>query len=453
MQKYFDPEDGELNRRLSQFIDDDGELPRLLAQFGGPEGGMVADTLARYVGEQSVLFKKLSPTDSEGVVQTLKQVVTTALGQSHLAFQQSLDPLRSESPTARFLQALREELKKSESDRSQQMVTAFKALDANDPKSLISNLSRQTQQATSTLLKAMNPADAGSPIALLKNSLTELLERHMKTSKELLHDQQQRQAQFEKDIRASVIRLETQKAANRSAPRGGTEFENQVFAAVKERVQHGPYLCHSTGNVYGIRPDSKVGDFVVRFTDESAWSGAAIVFEAKHEAKVSLDKAIQELDVARANRAAAVGVFVMATSHATSDFPTFSRHGHNILVTWDPEDESTIHRLHAAVMLALALASRKQEVRDTAGIDAIRGIENVLTDQLTHIEKMRKASEGIRKHNETVRKELDKAESELKDLVVKAGDVLQALDLRADDEGAERAEPITFPDDTPARSA
>jgi hypothetical protein len=275
----------------------------------------------------------------------------------------------------------------------------------------------------------------------------------MKTSKELLHEQQQRQEQFEKDIRASVIRLETQKAANRSAPRGGTEFENQVFGAVKERVEHGPYLCTSTGNVYGIRPTCKVGDFVVRFSADSAWAGAAIVFEAKHDGTYNLAKAIAELDIARSNRDAAVGVFVMASSHASSDFPTFSRHGHNILVTWDPEDEATTHRLHAAVMLALALASRKQEVRDTAGIEAMRGIENVLTDQLTHIEKMRKASEGIRKHNETVRKELDKAESELKDLVDKANDVLRALDLRADDEQAERTEPITFGEDTSARSA
>jgi hypothetical protein len=444
LKQYFDPEDGQLARRLERFTEDEGELARILARFVAPDGGMLADTLARSVGEQSILMKKLSPTDADGVVQTLKEVVTTALGQSQVAFQKSLDPLHQDSPTARFLHALRDELRKAESDRSQQMVTAFKALDAHDPKSLISNLARQTQQASTTLLNALNPADTKSPIALLRNSLTELLDQHMKTAGQLLEEQKQRQEQFETDIREAVVRLETQRSANRASPRGGTEFEDQVFAEVQARLAGGPYLCTSTGNVIGMREARKVGDFVVRFSDESAWAGASVVFEAKHDASYHLDKALKELDLARANRAADVGVFVMAASHAPADFPVFSRHGHNILVTWDPDDGLSVPRLHAAMMLALALASRKQQVKDSASIDAIRDIENILTDELTRIEKMRKASEAIRKHNEVVRKELDKAEGELNDLVGKARETLSALHIGANDEGAERAEPITF---------
>jgi hypothetical protein len=358
--------------------------------------------------------------------------------------QQALDPLRADSPVARFLLALRDELKKTESDRSQQMQAAFKALDANDPNSLLSNLARQSKNASDSLLSAMNPANDNSPLAHLRSSLTELLERHAKTSRDLLEEQRARQLAFEKDLRETVTRLETQRAANRTSPRGGVDFEDSALAAVRNRLGAGPYVCIKTGNVAGIRDTCRVGDFIVRFTDESAWAGASVVFECKHDASYNVDKAIKELDTARANRDASVGVFVMAQTHASADFPAFSRVGHNILVCWDPDDVSSTHRLDAAVMLAMALASRKQQVADHASADAVRDIENLLANQAAHVEKMRKASDGIRKNNDLIRKELDRAEIELKDLVTKAQETLRALDLNAGSESAEREEPIEF---------
>ncbi len=444
LRRYFDPNDGELARRLESFIEDDGELPRLLQRFAAPDGGLIAETLALHVGEQSALLRSLSPTASDGIVQTLRTVCTTAVTDSQAAMQQALDPFRADSPVARFLLALRQELKKAESDRSEQMLTAFKALDANDPNSLLSNLARQSKTASDSLVSAMNPANDNSPLAHLRNSLTELLERHAKTSRDLLEEQRGRQTVFEKDLRETVARLETQRAANRNSPRGGIDFEDSALTAVRARLGTGPYVCVKTGNVAGIRDTCRVGDFIVRFTDESAWAGASVVFECKHDASYNVDKAIKELDIARANRDASVGVFVMAQTHASADFPEFSRVGHNILVCWDPDDASSTHRLHAAVMLAMALASRKQQVADHASADAVRDIETLLANQAAHVEKMRKASNGIRKNNEIIRKELDRAETELKDLIEKAQETLRALDLSAGSERAEREEPIAF---------
>jgi hypothetical protein len=391
--------------------------------------------------------RRLSPTATDGIVQTLKQVCTTAVSDSQTAMQLALDPLRDDSPVGRFLVALRQELKKAESDRSQQMVTAFKALDANDPNSLLSNLARQSKTASESLLSAMNPANDNSPLAHLRNSLSELLEGHAKVSRDLLEEQRGRQVAFEKDLRETVARIETQRAANRTSPRGGTEFEDSVLAAVRHRLGTGPYVCTKTGNVAGIRDACRVGDFIVRFTDESAWAGSSIVFECKHDQSYNVDKAIKELDVARANRDASVGVFVMAQSHAPADFPAFSRIGHNILVSWDPDEAGAIHRLDAAVMLAMMLVSRKRQVTDHASTDAVRDIENLLANQAAHVEKMRRASDGIRKHNDVIRKELDRAEVELKELIGKAQETLRALDLNAGSESAEREEPITFYDD------
>lgn len=92
-------------------------------------------------------------------------------------------------------------------------------------------------------------------------------------------------------------------------------------------------------------------------------------------------------------------------------------------------------------------SSRKRQVTDHASTDAVRDIENLLANQAAHVEKMRKASDGIRKHNDVIRKELDRAEIELKELIGKAQETLRALDFNAGSESAEREEPIAFDDD------
>jgi geranylgeranyl pyrophosphate synthase len=95
-------------------------------------------------------------------------------------------------------------------------------------------------------------------------------------------------------------------------------------------------------------------------------------------------------------------------------------------------------------MVALSLASRKPQAKADASVDGVKDIEHALVAELERVEKMRKASDGIRKHNDTLKKELDKAEDELKDLVGKARETLRALDGAADNEDAEREEPIGF---------
>jgi hypothetical protein len=90
------------------------------------------------------------------------------------------------------------------------------------------------------------------------------------------------------------------------------------------------------------RTRCKKGDLVVRFTQESAFNGAGVVFEAKRDASCTAQKAsLEELDTARANRNAGAGVFVMARSHAPDGFPTFARFGSNVLVVCDETDAAT----------------------------------------------------------------------------------------------------------------
>ena len=86
-------------------------------------------------------------------------------------------------------------------------------------------------------------------------------------------------------------------------------------------------------------------------------------------------RALAELDEARKNRDASVGVFVMAKSHAPDGFPSFARYGTNVLVTWDEDDAATDPYLRAAVFLGIALVSRSHSSAEPGDIDALQDIE------------------------------------------------------------------------------
>jgi hypothetical protein len=153
LQRYFDPDSGELNRRLEGFLAGDGELARVMSGYLAPDSGLLAQTLAKQVGETSPLLKKLSPTDAEGVVQSLKAQLQVALKEANAELGRAMDPLDPNSPVGRFLGVLQVGLKQQEGTLGKQMEVAFKALDANDPKSPISNLVRQSKEASQVLAR------------------------------------------------------------------------------------------------------------------------------------------------------------------------------------------------------------------------------------------------------------------------------------------------------------
>ena len=172
---FFDPKDGQVSQRLAAFVDDEGVLARLLDKYVGPKNSVFVEVLARQIGESSPLFKKLSPTDSEGLVKVLEAQLKTVMDNGHSELVHALDPLAEDGAVARFLRSLREELKGADQDRAEQLSAALAALDANNEESLLSRLVRETNQARLDVLAAVNPDAPSSPMAILKDGLTKLL--------------------------------------------------------------------------------------------------------------------------------------------------------------------------------------------------------------------------------------------------------------------------------------
>jgi hypothetical protein len=446
--KFFDPADGQVTQRLAAFVDDQGVLARLLEKYLAPQNSVLAQTLAQEVGQSSPLFRKLSPTDSEGLVKVLEVQLRSVMNDGHAELVRALDPLAEDGAVARFLKSLRDELKGADEDRAKQLASALNALDANDQNSLINRLVRETNSARQAVLHAVNPDAPDSPMAIMKHTLTTLLNEHSRSQAEALKLQQERQERFEKEVRDALVRLESKRAHDQKSPHGGLDFEDAVIEFVTGAVRGAPCMAEVTGNTPGLRTRCKKGDLVLRFTQESAFDGAGVVFEAKRDASYTAQKALEELDTARANRNVGAGVFVIARSHAPNGFPTFARFGSNVLVVWDASNAAADPYLHAAILLGLGLATRSRTVGSEGDLEALRDIEGRIEDELRRLEKMEKHNEGIRKNSDGIADEIRKAQRQLDLLLRKAKSTLTALNIELHDESLERSSPISLPFDS-----
>lgn len=440
--EFFDPKDGKLSERLKSFLDNEGILAQVLATYLGPERSILAETLARQVGEHSPLFKKLSATDSEGLVQILTNRLQAVLDQQQANFGHALDPLEKDGAVGRFLRSLREELQSADHNRAKQLAAALAALDANDETSLINRLVRETEQARRSLLIAINPNISDSPMAVLKSALESLLREQAQTQQELMEAQRRRQEQFEKEVNSALARLETRKEQEQKSTRGGLTFQQAASRFVHEALRGGPYVTQDTGNTTGSQRGCKVGDVLVRFTKESAFAGSAVVVEAKRDNSYTLARALEEMEIARANRDAGSGVFVMAASHAPAGFPHFARYGKDLLVIWNEEDPATDAYLHAALLAALSLATRRKALGDSGDIKALEDVAQRIEAEISRLAKMKQHNDNIRRNSDSISEEIRRGEDKLDLLLRKAKEVLKALNVEVQDEAEERRSPI-----------
>ena len=304
---------------------------------------------------------------------------------------------------------------------------------------------RATARARQALLHAVNPDAPDSPMAALKSTLTTLVNAHATSQHEILKQQQERQEKLEKEIREALARLETRREEDKRGPRGGLDFEDAVIEFLAAALLGAPCALEATGATPGLRNRSKKGDAVARFTSESVFAGAGVVFEAKQDASYTVQRALNELDEARANRDAGAGVFVMAESHATPTFPRFARFGQNVLVTWNESNLSTDPYLHAAILLGLGLVSRARAMGDEGDIAAMRDIEGRIETELGRLERMEKSNDQIRRHSDSIGEELRKGKKHLDLLLRKAKETLKALNVAVVDERVEVGSPISLP--------
>ncbi|HUS45354.1 MAG TPA: hypothetical protein VM219_04895 [Phycisphaerae bacterium] len=334
LQEYFDPKSGRFNERINRLIAKDGDLEILLRQQIGLDDSQLAKTLAAHLGENSPIMRRLSPEDSDGFLNLLTKVVNGALLAQREAILAEFSLDKEESALSRLVKRV---------ETSQGKITSEFSLD-----------------------------DENSALARLKRELLEVLGQHKRAADE-----------FHTDVSEKLAAMTARREEALRSTRHGEDFEEEVRRFVAAECQKVGDIPKDTSNTVGLIKNCKVGDVVIELGPESSAPGVKIAVEAKESGGYTLAKALEELETARKNRGADVGLFVFSRRTAPAEQNPMARYGKSIVAVWDFEDPRTDVCLTAGLSVARAICTQEDAARRGAEIDfepaekAIRAIEKL----------------------------------------------------------------------------
>jgi hypothetical protein len=383
LMQYLDPQSGLLPQRMQAILREDGELDRLLRSHVGEDDSLLARSLAAHLGEGSPVFRLLSPTDASGLRAQLTKTIEEALSEQrrHILREFSLD----------------------QKDSALSRIVAEFSLD--DEASAMSRMSKMLAATGEQIGKNLTLDDEGSALARLRRELLSTIEQIARHNVE-----------FQAQVREALARLDARKREQARAPRHGVEFEQRLGTLLTEEASRLGDVHEATGETTGAIKLCKRGDHVVELGADSAAAHARVVWEAKDKHGYSLRAALAEIDEARRNRQAQVGVFVFSRATAPEGLDSLQRQGSDIVIVWDPDDTGSDMVVRAAYSLARALAVRERrtdrESQATIGeIErAARGVER----QVAHLDEVRRWAETVKGHGEKIAERSTRMADELR---------------------------------------
>jgi hypothetical protein len=175
---------------------------------------------------------------------------------------------------------------------------------------------------------------------------------------EVLNQQQQANNQFQREVvEALAVVTARRQEADRSTRHGDT-FESAAFSLILARSQRAGDIATCTRSTTGLIKNCKVGDSVVELGPDHAAAGARVVIEAKENASSTLAGALVEMEIARKNRGAAVGLFIFSSRTAPQGLEPLARYGNDVVIVWDAEKPATDVVLIAGLEVTRALCAR-----------------------------------------------------------------------------------------------
>jgi hypothetical protein len=388
LKSYFDPDSGRLEERFSRLLKHGGELEQLMRRQIGADDSEIARTLAAHIGESSPFLKLLDPESSNGVIHSMAQVLDKALtaDSERIIGEFSLD--KEDSALSRFLRAVSDkqgEMTGNLQESIKLMVDEF-SLDKED--SALSRLVRQVDTAQKQISAEFTLDSDTSALARMRKELLELMEKSNADSQKML-----------RDIHGLVQSLHVRKEEAARSTTHGEYFETGLYRLLDRLSRDAGDIVTATGNSTGTIRNCKKGDVVVEIGKDHVSAGSKIVFEAKDVASCTVHGALAEIDEARKNRDADIGVFIFSRSTAPEGLTTFRRYGKDILAVWDLEDPDSDIFVEVALSLAKGLCSQAAGMESRSQADLAK-----MNDAIRDIEKQAGYFEEIITFSETIRR-------------------------------------------------
>lgn len=442
LKDYFDPESGRVQERIQRLVKKDGELEELLRRQVGQQDSELCKTLTAHFGSDSPLMKVLSPKESEGLLKTLAETLQAALSEQRKRVLDEFSLDNQDGALSRLVKKLTENHGVVNQDLQKKIDEVVKefSLDAEDSalsrlvkrvtvaqqtisaefsldndNSALSRMSKHLKSTSDTIDNNLTLDKEGSALFRLRRELFELLSTHSESN-----------LKFQGEVKQALEAMKIRREEAQRTTIHGKEFEQVVFEWVQADSQRCGDVAEFTGNTVGTIKNCKIGDVVIEMGPEHAAAGARIVIESKDKEGMLLRKAREEIETARKNREACVGIFIFAKGNATEGMAPFQRFGDDLFVVWDQYDPHSDLYLQAALMVARALCTRKAKQRegcaaDFTGIDAaILDIEKKsesLDEVRTSAESIKGGADKILKRVQLVRDNLDKQILALRDLM------------------------------------
>src|ERR1017187_3780524 len=445
LKEYFDPSSGRFQERIERLIKQDGDLEKVLQRQVGSNGSVLAETLAEHIGKNSPLMKLLNPEEANGLVSSVRSTISSVIDeqQEHILGEFSLD--NDQSALTRLVKELTEangKLRDGLADDIGNVVQEF-SLDRED--SALRRLVKRVEEAQETITKEFSLDDDGSALSRLSTVINDAkgsidanltldsegsaLYRLKRELVDILHDHEQKAQTFQGDVKAALEGMKAQRKETARSTQHGNDFEATGCEFIEKEVQKAGDIATRTGATTGLIKNCKVGDLVVELGAYCVAAGEKFVLEAKEDAGYSVVKALAELDTARKNRGARVGLFLFSAQTAPQGMDMFTRNGDDILVVWDAQRIESDVILRAGLSLAKALCVRKQRESDRNEGDweqvdnAVLAVEK----EAGRLANMKTWTETIQSHSGNILEEIRKMTNSLERQIAVLRESTEAL--------------------------
>lgn len=379
LRQYFDPSNGAFNQRIKALVEKDGQLENVLRSHLGPDDSVLARTLAAHLGEGSAVFKMLSPSEADGLLMQLAGTLEGALKDQRERLLNEFSLNNKESALSRLVGEIAAGHGQLKTDLKGQMDVLVKEFSLNNDESALSRLSRLLQSTSDQIGSNLTLDDDKSPLSRLKREL-----------EATVADLAQKNLSFHGEVRETLAKLQATKQEAARSTRHGLTFEAQLGSFLTSEAQRLGDVSEAVGTTTGLIKNRKFGDYCVSLGPDSSAPGARMVWEAKEEEGYDLRAALLEIEQARKNRDAQLGIFVFSKKTAPEGLLPFSRYGDDLVVVWDAEEPSTDLYLSAAYSVARALAVRvgKQDGQSQEAVLQIQLATRALEKQLQYLDDL-----------------------------------------------------------------
>jgi len=447
LKEYFDPSSGRFQERVERLIKQDGDLEKVLQRQVGGNGSVLAETLAEHIGKNSPLMKLLNPEEANGLVSSVRTAISAVIGeeQNRILSEFSLD--NDKGALKRLVSELTQANGKLKTDLANEVGTVVQEFSLDKEDSALSRLVKRVETAQETITKEFSLDEEGSALSRLSTVINEAkgsidsnltldneasaLYRLKRELVEILGNQEQKVQGFQTNVLTALESMTAQRKESARSTQHGNDFEATACEVIEKEVRKAGDIPTRTGQTTGSIKNCKVGDLVVELGADCVAAGERFVVEAKEKAGYTVIEALAEIDTARKNRGASVGLFLFSAKTAPQGMETLCRNGDDVLVVWDAQQLESDVVLRAGLSLAKALCVRKQKERDKSEnnweeVDAaILAVEK----EVARLTKMKGWTETIQSHSGNMLEEIRKMTNSLERQITVLRESVETLRL------------------------